>query len=75
MAQKRNLVFHILLLSRNNYLRRFMKVLSSMSAQKLPPGQILLKVPNVKFDFGVSVGSKQLLTDTLKSNSTLGLKL
>ena len=46
-----------------------------MSAQKLPPGQIPLNVPNVKFDFGVSVDSKQLLTDTLKSNSTLGLKV
>ena len=75
MAQKRNLVFHILLLSRNNYQYRFIKVLSSMSAQKLPPGQIPLNVPNVKFDFGVSVDSKQLLTDTLKSNSTLGLKV
>ena len=40
-----------------------------------PPGQIPLKVPNVEFDFNVSVDSIQLLTDTSKSNSTLGSKL
>ena len=40
-----------------------------------PPGQIPLKLPNVKFDFDVSVGSIQLLTDTLKLNLTLGSKL
>ena len=38
-------------------------------------GQIPLKVPNVKFDFDVSVDSIQMLTDTLKSNSTLGTQL
>ena len=40
-----------------------------------PPGQIPLKVPNIKFDFDVSVDSIQLLTDTLKLNLTLGSKL
>ena len=51
-----------------------LKVLTNMLWSK-PPGQIPLKVPNVKFDFDVSVGSIQLLTDTLKLNLTLGSKL
>ena len=40
-----------------------------------PPAQIPLKVPNVEFNFHVSVDSIQLLTDTSKSNLTLGSKL
>ena len=35
------------------------------------PEHLSLKVPNVKFDFDVSVDSIQLQTDTSKSNSML----
>ena len=38
-------------------------------------GLIPLKVPNVDFKFDVSVGSIQMLTDTCKSNLTLGIQL
>ena len=34
-----------------------------------------LKVLNVEFDYNVSVDSRHCLTDTLKSNSTLGSHL
>ena len=38
-------------------------------------GQIPLKVPKVEFNFDVSVDGIQMLTDTSKSNSTLGTQL
>ena len=38
-------------------------------------GQIPLKAPNIEFDFDVSVGSIQMLTDTSKSNLTLDTQL
>ena len=43
---------------------------STMPSQHLP-----LKVPNVKFNFDVSVRHCLLSTHTLKSNSTLGTHL
>ena len=39
----------------------------SFIANSWPSGHISLKVPNVKFDFDVSVDSMQLLTHTLKT--------
>ena len=50
------------------------ELLSKKSHQNDPPGQISVKVPNVEFNFYVSVGSIQLLTVTSKSNLTVGLK-
>ena len=40
-----------------------------------PPGQIPLKVPNVEFNFDVSVDRVQWQTVTLKSNLTLSTHL
>ena len=40
-------------------------------AKKIGPEHLSLKVPNVKFDFDVSVDSMQLQTDTSKSNFML----
>ena len=50
-------------------------LLPSESLYRARPEHLLLKVPNVKFDFDVSVDSRHCLTDTLKSNSTLGTHL
>ena len=40
-------------------------------AKKIGPEHLSLKVPNVKFDFDVSVDSIQVQTDTSKSNLML----
>ena len=39
------------------------------NASPFPPGQIPLKVPNIKFDFDVSVDREHWRTVTSKSNS------
>ena len=39
------------------------------------PQHLLLKVPNVKFNFDVPVDSRYCLTDTSKSNLMLGTHL
>ena len=50
--------------------------LQSRPRVRIQPSSLFhLKVPNVEFNFHVSVDSIQLLTDTSKSNLTLGSKL
>ena len=42
-------------------------LVSTLTLIMSPPGHISLKVPNVKFNFDVSVDSMQLLTHTSKT--------
>ena len=59
------------------YARDFVNAFSGRGlSEVLQKGsQIPLKVPNIEFDFHASVDSIQMLTDSSKSNLTLGTQL
>ena len=60
--------------SASGYTKDCFTNLATTSA-KMGHGQIPLKVSNVKFDVDASVDSIQMLTDSSKSNLTLGTQL
>ena len=55
--------------------RKFLKLLSFSRLRKKDHRHISLKIPNVEFNFDVSIRHCQLSTHASKSNSTLGTHL
>ena len=60
---------------RETYLTKVGRFDEDLQADRFRPEHLSLKVPNIKFDFDVSVDSRHCLTDTLMSNLTLGTHL
>ena len=60
---------------RQHILGYFLLLFERANSKEFCLEHLLLKVPNVKFDFNVSVDSRHFLADTSKSNSSLGTHL